>query len=232
MTTKRNWWIRNMAGWLAFAALMAGAPRAQAAGPVLIFGDSLMKMVAKSMSKELDKKSIKSTQLVSIGSGLARLDLYDWPSKIQAAVQQDKPSVAIVLMGANDNQPMKADNRVLQLGTPEWKAEYRARVERVLQILSEGGVKQVLWIGLPDVRDDKLQRDTREINAIYQAVAAQQPAMTFVDSVPMFSITPGKFSPYILKKDGMPLPVRSGDGTHFSREGADYLAEKILPMIK
>lgn len=195
---------------------------------VLICGDSMMKAVSRSVVREMAKDpTIKIVDLVSIGTGLARLDLFDWHAQLQAGVAQ-KPVAAVLMMGANDNQPMKtADGTVVQQGTPAWSAEYGRRVGRAIEILQTGGVRTVIWLSLPDVRDKTLQKDVTEINRIVRQQTQAHPGATFVDTVPLFSPTPGTFSAYVIKKGGMPLQVRASDGVHLNPDGADMLAARI-----
>jgi hypothetical protein len=40
-----------------------------------------------------------------------------------------------------------------------------------------------------------------------------------------------KYSPYIIKKSGMPLNVRADDGIHFNRNGAKFLVDKVSPLV-
>lgn len=201
---------------------------------VLVFGDSLMKLVSRSIEKQMDRNpNLDATSIVSIGSGLARMDLFDWNGKIDNAVSKIKPRVAVVMIGANDNQPMRTDSGVVRLGTDSWKTEYQNRVTNVIDILTAGGVKKIYWIGLPDVRKDELQKDLMRINDIIIAAAKKNSEVEFIDTTEMFSIKKGQFSPYILdKKTGMPVHVRSSDGVHLNREGAEMLAGVVLEKIR
>ena len=214
-------------------ALLAAAPSApaQAKRQVLIFGDSMMQLISRSVTKDLAAyPAVEPSSMVSIGSGLARLDLFDWPGKLQERMA-GHPEAAVVLMGANDNQPMKTDAGIVEVNTPGWSAEYARRVDLVLQALQAGGVRHLIWIGLPDMRDTGLQKDTREINRIVRAQTQGKSWVTFLDTVPLLSTTAGKFSPYIQNSDGMPLMARSADGVHLNKDGADFLAGKVVQQL-
>lgn len=219
---------------LGTAAFLAAARPAEAAR-VWIAGDSMMKLVVRPLNREL--ATLPGTEVlpeeVSIGTGLARLDVHDWMIKAREAAAK-KPEVAVIFMGPNDNQPMKLDNgAIVQFGTPEWSAEYRRRVGAFLDLLRAGGMKRALWISLPDMRDAKLQADTRAINAAVKAALDGREDTDYFDCVPLLSPKPGTYSAYIFRKDtGMPLHVRSGDGTHLNRDGADLLAKEVVARLR
>ena len=167
----------NLARWLLVLGMAAGGVSSARAEKVWMAGDSMMKLVARSLSREL--AAVPGTETiteVSIGTGLARLDLHDWMAKARGVAAQ-KPGIAVVLMGANDNQPMKtADGTVVKPGTPEWTKEYTVRVTAFLDLLKAGGIRHTIWIGLPDLRDPKLQAETRPVNEIIRPYAAAHPA--------------------------------------------------------
>jgi len=219
-----------------FCGLIAIAAVAEEKLPdtqVCILGDSMMKSVARAYEKQAARTDgVTAKSFSSIGSGLARLDLLDWHAKVSAAVAEQHPDVVVVLMGANDNQPMKANGLVLPFGTPEWETEYAARATKAIDIMITGGVERIFWIGLPDMRDQSLQRDVQQINTIFQKVAQSRPQVEYLETQTVFSKTPGEFSPYIIQATGMPLPVRSGDGTHLNHKGAKLLADIIMKKVQ
>lgn len=219
---------------LTAVALTAGASTAVGKERVLVFGDSLMKLVARSIEKKLDRNpEFESVAVVSIGSGLARLDLFDWESKIEQAVESARPKYAVAMIGANDDQPMMTDGGSVQLGSPAWLAEYQRRVDSIIRMLKEGGVEKIYWIGLPDMRDSELQREVQRINKIVAEKSRGNPAVEYIDTTKMFSNKLGEFSPYIIdKKTAMPIHVRAGDGVHLNRKGADMLADVVVDKLR
>lgn len=217
------------------AAILFSIQSAQATGEqrVLIFGDSLMELVSRSMRREINRNpNMESESVVSIGSGLARMDLFNWNERIQDAVNEFKPNIAVVMIGANDNQPMMTDGGAVALGTPEWAQEYRRRVAHMVEILVEGGVERIYWIGMPDMRTANLQRETKRINEIVKERSNADRRVEYIDTVQMFSVEPGNFSPYIIDRNtAMPVHVRNPDGVHLNRAGADMLSKHVLDLI-
>ena len=209
-----------------------------AAGPamakrVFVMGDSMGELVSYALKKELTKYAGTSfDSFISLGSGLARNDLFDWPAKLRSTMTTFQPNVIIIIIGMTDDQKMKAGGNLLAFGTPEWTTEYGRRVREIMDICRAGGTKTMLWVGLPDVRDPQTNRDMKIITGILEEQAASRPGSQYMDITSLFSTTPGQYSPYILKKDGMPLIVRSSDGKHYSPAGADLLSQAIITKLE
>ncbi len=219
---------------LAPAAGAQTNPPPAGAEPVLIVGDSIMKLLSVTIERDLAKRGLTNvTSFASIGSGLARLDLLDWHAKIKSLAERVKPAVAVILLGSNDNQPMKVGPRPgIPEGSPDWTAEYTRRIQTVLDILWASGVQRVIWVGLPDMRDPALQAHAERVNHMVRGLLLNEPRATFFETQSRLSREPGTFTMYILGPNGMPIHVRASDGIHLSRPGADLLARDLGPLIE
>lgn len=215
------------------AEIPAPAAPAKRPGRVLVFGDSIMRALGRSLNLELARQpEVRAHVFSSLGSGLARLDVFDWMAKIEEMIAEFHPDSAIVMLGTNDAQPMKTPSDIVRPGTDAWNAEYSRRLEEVMDRLHRGGVARVFWIGLPDMRTEKLHRETTVINdLIRKAAATRSEWVTLLDSREVLSIDPGTYSPFVIQSDGMPLQVRNADGIHLSRRGADLLAAWIVKTV-
>ncbi len=221
-----------LAGLLTTSLASTNVPDDSQKQRVLVIGDSLMRAVSREFGKQVtDIAHVEPVFLVCLGSGLARLDLFDWHAKIEKLVRDNKPTAAMVFIGANDDQPMRTPGGVIQPGTEDWLAEYTCRIARAMDLLLDGGVEHLYWIGLPDMRDPKLQRCAILINQVVAKLVQSRPRVQLIDTTSMFSRKPGTFSPYIYKEDGMPLHVRDTAGVHLNRKGADILVRDLLPRI-
>lgn len=196
---------------------------------VLLLGDSMMKAIAPTLEQKFTAAGCDVKTSAAIGTGLARLDLYDWMAK---AAELSKVDIAVVMMGANDNQPMRTAGGIVKHGTPEWQKEYTERVANFVAALQKNGIKQVVWVELPAMRDDKLNADVLGINTAAKA-AINQSNQAWFETRALFSKTPdGAYTAYIIQASGMPLHVRAEDGVHINRKGADLLADKLVPAVK
>jgi hypothetical protein len=214
---------------LALAGLCLATLPLVAKDTVLLLGDSMMKAIAPTLEQKFAAAGCDVKTSAAIGTGLARLDLYDWMAK---AAELPKAEIAIVMMGANDNQPMRATGGIVKHGTPEWQKEYTTRVANFVAALQKNGIKHVLWVELPAMRDDKLNADCLGINAAAKA-GVSQCGQTWYETRALLSKTPdGAYSAYIIQASGMPLHIRAEDGVHINRKGADLLADKLVPAVK
>jgi hypothetical protein len=200
------------------------------AADVLIVGDSMMKSVARAIKKECAKRELSVEVMTSIGSGLARLDLLDWHQTVRTLVAEQKPKTVIIMMGANDNQAMQIGAGALSFGKSGWNLEYGRRAGKLMDLIVDGGVSKVLWLGLPCMRESGLDADVKIISRIVSQQAAARDNVDFVSTYRMFS-KKGKYSAYVIQKSGMPLDVRSSDGIHLNRNGAELLAVTAMSVF-
>jgi hypothetical protein len=209
-------------------AKLAGAERQ----PALLLGDSMMRLMGKAIEKELKAEGYEATTFSSIGSGLARLDVFDWFSRIDSTMKEAKPAVVVVTLGANDRQALQdGAGNVLQFGTAEWREEYGKRIGRAMDVILENGAKRIVWLELPDMKEHLHQNYADLVNAIY----AEQAAMdSRKDKVSLFSMrrhlskVPGKYTSFLMSPQGQALQVRDSDGVHLSQQGAKIMARALV----
>lgn len=195
---------------------------------VLITGDSLSQYLGQQFI-ELTAHSKKVVGKIAVrnGTGLARPDVFDWAKGARTAVAQANPDVVIVALGANDDQGIALPGpRALQVGGKEWAGEYARRAEVVMKILIGKGQRRVYWMGLPAVRDAKMDRDYRSLNEALKTAASHVPGVRYVDTRGL-SLLHGKFSDYLYDA-GKRILARQPDGIHFTYEGSKIPAEKVL----
>ncbi len=69
------------------------------------------------------------------------------------------------------------------------------------------------------------------MNAVAQDVAKRYPKVHYVDTYKLFSDADGTFSYDLPIEDGTTVTMRSGDGIHFTMDGADYLARQVYKLV-
>ena len=214
-------------------AVAPAASRAAEGAPVLMIGDSMMRLLGLAMEKELKAAGIQpATSFSSLASGLARMDAFDWFAKVDALMKEHKPATVIVTLGANDRQSLKdTSGRVVPFGSPEWEKEYALRVGRIMDELLKGGATRVVWLLLPDMREPVQQEYAQFVNGIFarqQAVETRKDRVVLFDMAPLLSRKPGQFSLYVMAPNGSVLTVRDADGIHLTNPGAQRVAQSLV----
>ena len=218
------------------ACVCAQAPfvaRAAEEAPVLMIGDSMMRLLGVAMEKELKNAGVQpAVSFSSLASGLARMDAFDWFAKVDQLMKEHKPATVVVTLGANDRQSLKdATGRVVPFGTPEWDKEYVLRVGRIMDDLLKGGAKKVIWLLLPDMKEPVQQEYAQSLNALFVkevSVESRKDKVVLFDTRPLLSRKPGQFSMYVMAPNGAALTVRDADGVHLTAPGAQRVAQALV----
>lgn len=195
---------------------------------VLIIGDSMMRVTAHAITLALDKHDgVESKSHTSLGSGLARLEVYDWMAKIDQLVAEFNPDLSIVWFGTNDRQAMKTDTGIIRETDPGWEAEYAGRIGMVMDKLTAAKGAKVIWLELPVMKDPQITENVDLINRLAKAEADKRDAVTFYNTRLILGRKADKYSPNIINNQGRMVTLRSSDGVHLSRPGADRVAADL-----
>ncbi|MFL5962184.1 MAG: DUF459 domain-containing protein [Gaiellaceae bacterium] len=211
-------------------------PQFTAAKPLRIWvaGDSL----AEVPGQALERVANPVVRVVGVESrlstGLARPDLYNWFTRIQAAPRQLRPNVAVFSFGADDAHDFMAGvpggKTVGALGSPSWNAEYKRRVDGVTRELNAQGV-HVVWLGLPIPDGPGFKKSFPIVNRILESVAAAHPkAATYVDTWHLLDDAHGRYAPY-LRVHGRLTLMRLSDGVHYTAAAGDLVAQQVLKQL-
>ena len=203
--------------------------------PTLVMGDSLMSLLSSAMKKELKKAGYSSESFVSLGSGLARPDAIDWYVKIEEMMKKTKAATVVVMIGANDKQPLQ-DNaaNLLQFGTAAWRAEYSMRVGKAMDAMITNGARHVVWMLLPDMKEHSHQNYAQFVNEIHveqASVESRKDKVVIYDVRPLLTRKAGVYSSFIMSPQGEALEVRDPDGVHFTHVGAKIVAKALVDIF-
>nr|MBA2529148.1 DUF459 domain-containing protein [Euzebyales bacterium] len=172
----------------------------------------------------------KTTVDFRYSTGLARPDFFDWPAELKRVAVDLDPDAFVVMFGANDGQDIAVNGEVFAFGSPAWEAEYRSRVDRVMDLLRRDG-RSVVWVGQPVMRSAEFDARMDVLNAVYAAAAAGREAVTFVDTQKLFAGPGGGYAPYLPDASGRPVLMRQQDGIHLTLAGGERLATAVLAPL-
>jgi hypothetical protein len=209
----------------------AEAPRAIAevekaadAKRVLVIGD----FMAGALSKGLAEAYAENANVLVIdgsngSSGLVRDDFYNWPGELPAIVEAQKPDAILVLIGANDRQPLPTAGGSQEVGGDGWRIAYAARVAALADVL-KATTRPVLWAGLPPVNSGTMSRDYSAFNGVVRE-QLESKGLRFIETWDGFADAEGKFVAVGPDITGQSVQLRTGDlGLNFTRAGQRKLA--------
>ena len=205
--------------------------KAPTATRLAVYGDSL----AVDLAKALERFYAEDPNLVVINqgvgsSGFVRPDFFDWNKTAAEQVASSSFDIAIMIVGINDRQTIKADGESYKALTPEWSNVYQARVADFVNTVRSAN-KPLIWVGLPPMSKADYSNAMGQINSI-QRLAAFGGGAEFVDIYDRFVGEDGKYSSSGPDLNGNRVRMRKDDGIHFSAAGADKLAFYLSQVIK
>ncbi len=240
MHTRRQW-ICSVASALAGGALaggsLLGAPGVAWAGErrVLIIGDSMVAggfgiFLAQALGA---REGVTVERRGRVSTGLARPDFYDWIEHGAEARAAFKPDAVVCMLGGNDGQGlyMGKDSDPLwhRYGEPGWDPEYRRRVNAFADVLAPAG-EQIYWVGMPQMGLSKLNERVRHMNKIFRGEMAVRRRALFIDIWRVLADEDGGYCERLDLGEGR-VRVRTADGIHIARAGANRLVEWVAPQI-
>ena len=174
-------------------------------------------------------RNLRVKRFGKIATGLVRDDYFDWPEKTRELLAEFDPHLVVAQFGGNDAQAIAIRGRSpAPFGTAEWDEAFEGRVNALAEMVKARGARFVL-IGMPMMREAGFSRRISHVNAIMEQGVLRAGAMF----LPTWDLSgdEGKYSNTILL-DGVPHPLRSSDGVHFTREGAIYMARKVAERLE
>lgn len=186
---------------------------------VAVFGDSLAELVGQGLDEAFeDNPGVVVFRRVRGDGGLVRKDVSDWPKLAQEYLAANpKLSYAIVMVGANDRQPIRDGDQSVEPLTDRWRELYRERVDALIRVFAERKVP-VVWVGAPPMRNEGLSTDLIALNDIYRA-GVQKAGGSYVDIWPGFVNDENRYAQSGPDVDGQTARLRTPDGVHFTHAG-------------
>ncbi len=162
-------------------------------------------------------------------SGLARPEVYDWAERLPKILEANSFDAIVVMLGANDRQPIKYDEQRFAFNSPEWIEVYKAQIDRLLDELIDSGAR-VFWVGLPPMADPDYDAAMQAINAI-QRERAERRGVTFLDIRQSFLTPDGRYTDTGPDETGQTRRLRGTDGVSFFKAGNNRMGQLVLAAI-
>ncbi len=198
---------------------------------VLVVGDFIGGSLGDGLITAFEQTpGIRVERRTNGSSGIVRDDYYDWPAALPGLIEETKPTLVVVSMGANDRQQMALAGGSEKFRSEAWTKEYEARVARIAA-LARGGGRPLLWMGMPPFQSSALTADMTTLNTIYRA-SVEKAGGEFVDIWDGFVDEDGKFVISGSDINGQQVRLRGSDGINFTRAGKRKLAFYVEKEIR
>jgi hypothetical protein len=201
---------------------------------VYVLGDSLGVSAADGMAQDFQgQPEIGVVDRARDASGLVRDDYFDWPKAARDLVSPGKDGktakvdFVFVMLGINDFQPLRDGKDYVDVLSDRWKAVYAQRIQAVVAPLQAAHVP-VVWIGLPPMRNDKVNAEVVALNQLFKE-SAEKAGAKFVDIFDAFADQSGGFDAFGPDMNGQKVKLRGPDGIHFTGAGGLKLAHLLDP---
>ncbi|HEX4015732.1 MAG TPA: GDSL-type esterase/lipase family protein [Frankiaceae bacterium] len=200
------------------SARPVGAPRHQS---VIIAGDSIPEDLGPMITRTLDGPLFSGHTESHPITGLVRDDYYDWPAQT-AKIAAEHPDTVIMMIGGNDNQPMKPQGSAAyaQPATPAWDAEYARRAGLVMDALRNGGVHRVYWLTLPTTDIPSMNGAVSAMGQAIRTAAKSRPSVTVYDTDVLLG-----------GNAGTPI-AHQPDGIHLSTLGSQMISNALIGRLR
>ncbi|WP_375649368.1 SGNH family hydrolase [Bartonella sp. OT172YNZD] len=198
---------------------------------ILVIGDFTASAVADALKKFfINNSDIVIMNNTMPASGLVRTDYYSWQSNISKLIDQNNPDVIIMMIGANDNQPITHSYSTINTDQSEWMHIYKQRIIKIIESL-HASRKSWIWISQPAFRNDLLTQKMKIFNALYKQ-ETETAGGYFLDIWSGFSDEEGNFSFSGYDINGKITKLRTNNGIHFTSEGKKKLASYLEKPLK
>jgi uncharacterized protein len=204
---------------------------------IAFVGDSMADGLWGAMFRRLGKdkclgEKIKLIRRAKNGTGLTRLDQFNWVDAITTLVDNSSPDLFVGSFGINDRQPIvDTDKTRVDYPSPAFETRYSEVLQEVLRAATSKGGSMIL-VGLPVMLDADANADAIDKNKLFsEAVAAVgEPRATY--AAPWASQpAPDEYKPFLPNAKNNMVQVRASDGIHFTTVGYDMVMESIYPAI-
>jgi hypothetical protein len=200
---------------------------------ILVVGDFLASGTAEGLERAFQASpGVRVVDRASGSSGFVRSDFYNWPAEIGPIIDEEKPAVAVVMLGSNDRQSLYIVDRNEPVRSDAWLKEYESRVTALANAIRAKRVP-LIWVGMPSFKFAKMSADMLALNDVYRSVTERSGGI-FVDIWDGFVNENNEFVRSGPDINGQTVRLRSSDGINMTAAGKRkiaFYAEKPLRKL-
>lgn len=201
---------------------------------VLVVGDFLAGGLAEGLQDAFAQSpGVRIEARANGSSGFVRDDFYDWPGQIGGLIEEVKPTVVVVMIGANDRQQLTVAGNRERVRSDAWTAEYTTRAGKLAAVVRQAHLP-LLWVGVPSFKPSGMTADMLAFNDIYRAVV-EEAGGEFIDIWEGFVDDNGAFTSVGPDMNGQRVRLRGSDGINMTSAGkrkvAFYLERSLNKLL-
>jgi hypothetical protein len=198
-------------------------PKDEKARKIMVIGDFMAGGLAWGLDQTFaDEPKIAVIDKSNNSSGLVRDDYYDWNKQLLGILNQVKPDVVVVALGANDRQQIRLGKDRLAPRSDAWGKVYSARIAGMADTLRVYG-RPYFWVSAPPMRATSASRDMTFLNGLFKPTVTTAGGH-YIDIWNGFSDDNGNYISSGPDVDGQLRALRTSDGINFTRAGRLKLA--------
>jgi hypothetical protein len=198
---------------------------------IVVLGDSLGDGLWSGLYRAFQEDTnLEFIQRSKASTGFVRTDSNDSNEDLAKILKEESYPIAVVMIGANDDQAIRSGKDWLKVGSEGWREVYGQRVEAFIKKLRAANMA-VYWVGLPIMRSPDQSTDAEMLNEVFREKAFINGAK-FIDTWNGFTDEAGRFSPYGPDMTGQVKRLRADDGVHFTMRGYLKLAHFVEKELR
>jgi len=190
-------------------------------------GDGLWAGLYRLLRRDRNFTVIKKSK---VSSGLTQTTFFNWINAAETITTDDEFQIAVVFLGANDQQPLKQDKTWHRFRSAEWTRIYTDRITKLIKALKKKKL-EVYWVGLPVMQKDGFDRRAQFLNGLYKKTAAEL-KVPYIDIRDVTAGEDGKYATHYKDINGKMRLMRADDGVHFTMSGYIVIASRVIAQIR
>lgn len=197
-----------------------------------VFGDSFGDGLWAGLYRQLPaKQGFEVLRLSKNATGFTRYRTLNLEDRARRQVAEQPIDVAVISFGANDVQPIFAEDHLQLMLGDGWKRIIGNRIDGFVRTVRSTGAT-VYWVGLPVMRDPEMDRNIQALNA-YFAERMRRLHVPFIETRTLSVDGNGQWNAHLVNPtDGQPHLMRTGDGVHMTIIGYDRLTKGLAGRIR
>jgi len=205
---------------------------ADTAPKILFAGDSMMQGVAPIVIRRMRKDYPDGVfvDLSKPSTGLVARRYFDWPAKIKEESIKHGIQIIVMFLGPNDPWDIYEGKKRYAFPSESWEDKYRSRVDEVLDFAASNGIR-VIWIGLPVMREERIQQGAKIENRIFQG-EAEKYKFDYLPTENFLGSLDDPYTKYIDDPKKGKLAVRLDDGVHFTMLGLRMISSRVDELLR